>query len=66
MTADRWSCPCRHSDALEELYLTGGEHRRQSVQHLVQRLNGVVLHPLDGQLGVNAWYAWTQKNLGWT
>ena len=57
MTADRWSCPGRHSDALEELYLTGGEHRRQPVQ----RLNGVVLQPLDGQLGVNAWYAWAQK-----
>ena len=57
MNADRWSCPCRHSDAVEELYLTGGEHRRQPVQHLVQRLNGVALHQLDAQLGVNAWYA---------
>ena len=46
---------------MEELYRTGGEHRRQPVQHLVQRLNSVVLHPLDGQLGVNAWYAWAQK-----
>ncbi|QNJ02313.1 hypothetical protein SynPROSU1_00694 [Synechococcus sp. PROS-U-1] len=62
MTANRWSCPCRHSDALEELDLTGGEQCRQ---HFLQRLNGIALHPLNSQLGVNAWFLKTQKNLGW-
>ena len=51
---------------MEELYLTGGEHRRQPFQYLGQRLNGVVPHPLVAQLGVNAWFLKTQKNLGWT